>query len=121
MISETIKIDNLKVITLNINSIYSIKKRAELKQFLNENNPHILLLSETKINSSIKIYFKGYNCIRTDRENNRGGGTAILIKRNITFSQNVINLNLSFEISSIKIPLSTQNNLYIFSIYNSTY
>lgn len=79
-----LKITELKIIALNVNSIIRNKRKINLKLFIEKKNPDILLLSETKLNAQHKIQFIGYNTIRTDRPNSKqGGGTAIIIKNNI--------------------------------------
>lgn len=82
---QLLNISNFKIITLNVNSIISLKKRAELSIFLKENNPHVLLLCETKIKSIHKLKFNSYDIIRNDRTINCGGGTANLIKYFINY------------------------------------
>ena len=71
------------------NSLYSKKKRHELNSFLIEHRLHIVLLCETKLTNRIKIHFKNYVIIRSDRITNSdtpSGGTAILLRNNLKFS-----------------------------------
>ena len=111
-------ISNLKVIILNINSLISNIKRAELSVFLKTHKPHIMLLSETKIKKNHKIMFKNYNIIRNDRSNNQGGGTAILVKNTINFDILPNNLtSQALEYTAIKLNLANNKSIYIFSIY----
>lgn len=76
----------LTIIQLNVNSLISKKKRHDLELFLNTEEPHIILLNETKIKSKHLLYFRNYNFIRNDRTQNNGGGTGILIKNNISYT-----------------------------------
>lgn len=107
----------LKIIQLNTNSIRSIEKRQELEHFLRANNPHILLLNETKLNEKHKVSFRNYNFIRTDNPNNQGGGTGILIKSTIKFEiQPPLNLK-SLECTIIKVPLNNNDSIQIAAVY----
>jgi len=111
--------NNLKVLSINVNSLISNFKRLSLLEVIEEKKPDIVTLSETKLNQRHTLFFKNYNCIRNDRPNkNRGGGTAIIIKKGIKF--NVINLNNNDKIlekTIISIKLKTNKMLYIISVY----
>lgn len=109
----------LKIITLNTNSIVSLARRHYLDQFLKNNKPDIVLISETKLHPKLKVSFKNYKVIRADRLTNRGGGCAIIIKENLDFKtlkiQNLINL----EVAGISVNDTIGNRtLHIFAIYN---
>lgn len=68
--------NNLKIIALNVNSIVSVSRRLNLLKFMEQHQPDILMLSETKINRHHQITFKNYKIIRQDRPNShQGGGT----------------------------------------------
>ena len=118
---EPSSINKLKIISVNTNSIISNKKRDELLTFIKKQNPEILLLSETKLNKNHKISFKDYNIIRTDRHNaTQGGGTAIVIKKNIKYEiieSPSSKLNQILEYSIIKIANNSSNVFYIISAY----
>ena len=65
-------------------------KKVELIQYLKECNPHFVTLNETKIRSQHQMKIPNYNIIRKERENpgrGVGGGVAILIRKDIKFSQ----------------------------------
>jgi exonuclease III len=55
-------------------------RKLELEHFLSENSVDICLLNETHLESGRALSFANYVCHRTDRPN-RGGGTAILVRR----------------------------------------
>ena len=111
----------LKVIYINVNSIVSNNKRYELLQFLEKHEPDICLLGETKLNEDHKISFKNYELIRNDRKNSIfGGGTAILIKRNLNFEEvkiNANNKNKILETTAISIKNRNSNKFHIISMY----
>lgn len=67
-----------------------------------------------------KLYFKNYNVYRNDRIVGKGGGTAILTRKQIA----VEHVNLicqtkikTIETSVLQIKLQNKNNLFIISAY----
>lgn len=72
---------NLFVITWNANSV--IHKKAELGDFLHENNVDVALVQETFLRPQHKLKIANYTTHRQDRTDRQGGGTAILIKKHI--------------------------------------
>lgn len=78
-----------------------------------------MLINETKLNKRHTLFFRDYNLIRVDREDNkRGGGTAIIIKKNIKYTQIHLNTeNHIIEKAIIKIDLKHDNKLYLVSVY----
>lgn len=109
----------LKIIEVNLNSLVSLHRRHNLELFLKEHKPDILLVCETKLNSTHKVIFKNYTFIRNDRRNSMGGGTGILIKNEINF--NKLNCDIDtgkLEYTAISIKLSNTKNINIFSVYN---
>ena len=58
-----------------------------MELFVNTHKPDVLLLNETKLNNKHKLSFYDYNIIRKERIGSKqGGGTAVLIKKDIKFS-----------------------------------
>ena len=117
---------NLKIILENINSIIKHSKREIFKNFLQNNNPDIVLITETKLNSRHKIHFQNYSCIRADRiiqpnPSSCGGGTLILIKNGLLFTEINCTNYTSFECCTIKIHLQNSKFLFISSIYHTPY
>ena len=119
----TLETLSLKIISVNVNSIVSHSKRYELISFLETNNPDIALLCETKLNMRHKIQLQNYEIIRTDRPNSlKGGGTAILIKRDLKvhwcqiFDPSSMSNNI-LEYSIVKIKLNQTKNLFLVSVY----
>ena len=79
-------IENLKIASINVNSIVALNKRYDLFSFAKTHNFDILLLCEIKLNFRHKIQFTDYNFIRTDRAHNtKGGGTAIISRNSIPY------------------------------------
>ncbi|KAI4473877.1 hypothetical protein M0802_015898 [Mischocyttarus mexicanus] len=69
---------DLKIVSLNVNSLVSNYKRLALNNFLDCHNADIVMLNETKLNDKHVLYFENYNLIRDDRIRGIGGGTAII-------------------------------------------
>lgn len=86
MIMNRVIFRGLKIISLNVNSIITNSRRANLLGFLVRHKPDIVLLCETKLNKYHNLSFAEYSLYRNDRVNaTQGGGTAILVKRGIAF------------------------------------
>ena len=76
----------LKIFCLNINGL--LKHLDEIRILVDEKQPHILLLNETKTDDSIDDYdieIENYIINRRDR-NSFGGGIAIYVHKNIQFT-----------------------------------
>jgi len=116
---ETLK--KIKVIAINVNSIIKNQRRASLMNIINQQNPDIILISETKLNKSHILRFEKYNVIRNDRsDTNQGGGTAILIKKSIKYNEiatPIIKKDNILESTVIKLNINTKENLYIIAAY----
>ena len=59
---------------------------TEFVNFLEENNPTIVILSETCWKPTFTPSFKSYNIVRRDRPVRDGGGVAILLHTSLTYS-----------------------------------
>ena len=106
---------------INVNSVVSHSKRFELIEFSELHKPDIILLSETKLNKNHKLQFQNYEILRTDRPNAiTGGGTAILIKKNLQYTQIFTPSSLNNEVTEftiVRIKLKHNFNLYVVSLY----
>ena len=72
---------------LNVGSLMS--HLDEVKLWLDEQEPHMFGLNETRLDNSVtdeNIYIEGYSVLRKDR-NRFGGGYTIYIDNNITFKR----------------------------------
>mgnify|MGYP003391409124 FL=1 len=56
-------------------------KKDELFHFLEHHNIDVCLLCETWLNNNTSIKNQNFYCYRSDRQQGRGGGVAILIKK----------------------------------------
>ena len=108
----------LKIISANVNSVQSNERRHNVVQWIQKEDPDLVLLNETKLKPSHKPKFKNYNMIRNDRISSNGGGVALLIKKRIKYEQITLNTRLEIlEIVVAKIRLQSGNNLFIITAY----
>lgn len=105
---------DLSVISINVNSIVSSKRKLSLGEFIHENPAHIYLLQEIKLGEGHVFHIHGFNIFR---QNNSVGnrGTAILIKKNIPL-RNTRTQNKNIEFTSVEAKI--QNNwIKVYSFY----
>lgn len=77
-----VKIPSLKITAINVSSIIENIRRLNLKNLLENNDPVILLLSKTKLNSSHKIQFTDTQSSEmTDRMQNKAVEKPSLLKK----------------------------------------
>lgn len=115
----TSKSKTICIITCNVNSLVNKSRRIQFQLFLNKHSPDICLISETKLNSKHKLNFDKYVMIRSDRNENTGGGTAILINQKYKYDTINIPLNINpTEITMIKVHLTNNKFLYCGAIYH---
>lgn len=109
--------EDLKIIAWNVNSIRSKAKQEEVRYLLSEQKPHLLLLSETKLNDGNFVHFPQYKIYRNDRLSDGGGGTAILIREPI--KHEVVNTPLlkASEATCVKLSLSNSKSIIVNSFY----
>ncbi|XP_017892292.1 uncharacterized protein LOC108632312 [Ceratina calcarata] len=121
MNSSATKINTLKIAAINANSICSNSRRFDLYNFANNFNHDIIFISETKLSARHKISFKNYNFVRSDRPNAvLGGGTAILLKKDIPFElikQPSSKQNKILEYTIVKITTQSNEHLFLISAY----
>ena len=110
----------LKIPSNNVNFFVSLSKCYDLHQFVKVNNLDITMICETKLNRLYKLQFSDYDIVRVDRNlSEKGGGTAILIKSNIPYTQIYhpsSRNNSVIEYSMIQIKL-TNKNLFLVTVY----
>jgi len=94
-------------------------KLNELYTFSKQNNIHVILLQETRINRITPLKLPNYFTYRQDRppkpRTSPSGGTAILVRKNIIHSQE--HLQTAMDSTSIIIQLGN-DNVRISSLYN---
>lgn len=111
-----------KILCLNVRSLYS--NRSQLEADFIDTNIYALCLIETWLTPMLQTHvidIDGFQLIRRDRQiNKRGGGIAIYLRKDLTWSYLAHNLNQSnqdIEIFSIILERKYQPNLCISVIY----
>ncbi len=95
--------NNLKVVTVNLNSLISDKKRARFATMVDSVNPDIILGTETKLDSDFntaELSLPNYRVFRKDR-NKKGGGVLIAVRDNLTSCE--LDIQTSCELLWVKI------------------
>jgi hypothetical protein len=94
---------NIIITTWNANGLTN--KKQSLQIFLENYEPHILVITETKLINSDKITLKNYTITRKDRNNNkntRGAGVLIAVRKGIPYTSMKIT-NTSLETAAIQL------------------
>ena len=87
---------------------------------LKENNVDIAIITETwftQIHADETFTLNGYNLIRKDRINRKGGGVALYIKQLFTYDQIFIEEYREFEVIWIRMKINREN-IYVAAIYH---
>jgi ribonuclease HI len=101
---------------LQWNSRSILPKKSLLLDFIRNNNIHVVALCETWLRNSDNFYIPGFDVIRRDRLDERGGGVLLACRRDIGFKE-ILNTQISScELIAAKIE-SGRNNLTIVSAY----
>lgn len=101
----------LKISFWNANGLQA--KINEYRLYLSSERIDIAIINETKLKPAVNIKINGYVIHRKDRLHNRGGGVAILVKKNIPHS--LIPSKL-IEIENVSIKL--MDDTIITGVYN---
>lgn len=105
----------LRLIAFNANGLK--RQIFEFQYLLVQNNIDIALISESHLQSTDRLSIRNYEIIRTDRPYGRGGGTAVIIKSNITYTPVQIHGLTSAEITAIKILLHNNEEVMVAAMY----
>ena len=73
-------------------------KKATLRAILQDNKPHLFLLTETQLRSDTTEKFDGYDCHSRIREKKIGGGVAILVRRDFSLNTAIHKSDRGIEI-----------------------
>ena len=104
----------LKLMYTNIDGVLS--SRLELEDYLKEEKPEIVCLTETKLNDETNINFaKNYNIWRRDRRGKGGGGTMVMIKKELMVDQ-VLYGEGKAELISVKLKIN-EKELTVIVVY----
>ena len=111
------KKSSLLLVQWNCN--YVLNKIPLLKDYLERLKPDVMLLNEIKLEkgtANFHLDFPGYICISKER-NSRGGGVAVLVRRELDFVEDRSFDSLGMEIVAIKLKLSNRS-ISIIGLYN---
>ena len=112
----------LKVLSINCDSLQSFHKRSELKAIIAKNEPHLVLCQETKLgdqhlHSELFPDGSGWSCVRKDRKTG-AGGVMILIREGIDFNEDALKtFETDCEIVWIQLKLPGTKLLNVASVY----
>lgn len=108
--------NSLKIIYWNAQGVSS--KKNEMRAFIQERKPDILLLGETFLKPSHSLNEQNYITYRSDRSTREGGGTAALIRKDLKHTQ-IDKPNLQeIEISGVQVQ-TRRGPINIYSAYLS--
>ncbi|GFU29041.1 RNA-directed DNA polymerase from mobile element jockey [Nephila pilipes] len=106
----------IKTLSWNCNSISN--KLLEFKNFLQEIEPDIIALQETRLKPALKLNITNYTTHRTDRSTYAGRGTAVLVRNSIP--QHAAPLQTTIiEGMAITLERSNKASITIASVYKS--
>lgn len=90
-----IETGKLKIIYLNIRSIKNKMQELQLTLKAMKEKPHIIIVGETWLKTEDEIFYQidEYEAIFNSRKENKGGGIAMYINKNIKF-ENILNTEL---------------------------
>jgi hypothetical protein len=92
-------------------------KKCEFINYLEANNIPIALISETHLQPSTKFKCPNYITYRSDRLNQRGGGTAILIRQDFKHSEILLPRLQHMEATAIQLNINKESIGFL-SSYN---
>ena len=106
-----------KLICLQWNARGLTKSRLEeLRTLLNSHDPDIVFLSEPHWKKFFQVKFRNYSTLKKDRNNRRGGGEALLIKKSLQFSASSTFASRTLEVIGAIIH-STSGPVNCLSVY----
>ena len=105
----------LKILQWNAAYLYK-DKLNEFRKDLSNLNPSIVLLSETNWKDEYKVKFAAYNVFCLNRQAQRGGGVAILVKKTISASTLSLPDSPNLEVIGVSLKLNRQS-LDVVSVY----
>ncbi|KAL7403374.1 hypothetical protein ABVT39_028188 [Epinephelus coioides] len=82
---------------------------------------HVASVNETFLSPHIDFSLPGYDIIRSDRPQGKGGGVALLIKRPVVYHETTISLNpeqaQNNEFVTARVKLSPNSSMLLMSVY----
>ena len=93
----------------NINGVRS--KQVGLQTFLQELNPKVIALQETKMEKNVPMKIKHFKNIYRNYRTNRGGGVCIAVHDSIPSYEIKIDTNLEIVVCRIVFKNNSLNNM----------
>ena len=118
--SKKNNLTKLKVLSLNCNSIRSQHKKGLFKTLIDSEKPHIILGSESKLDSSIsngEVFPCEYKIFRKDRISDNPGGGVFIAIHNTILATHQPKLDSNSEAIWVKLEFVKQKPLYLASVY----
>lgn len=111
---------SLKLLHWNSQGISTLSAIAQLELVLEKEKIDVALLNETFLNPTKKVFITNFKVYRNDRDQNRGGGVAIFVRRNIR--HNLLPLYKTSLIENLSIEVFVNNRpIVITSAYSPKY
>ena len=107
--------DTLRIQEWNANGI--LKERLEFAEFTKSNSIDIALIAETKLSTHTTWRMPNYSIYRTDGPTAVQGGTAIVIKNNISHTHTITNGLTNVQLTTVEIHTSTRS-IIMGALYN---
>ncbi|GJQ86966.1 hypothetical protein Trydic_g20271, partial [Trypoxylus dichotomus] len=82
-------------------------KKTELEEFVQRHQLDAVLIGETHLRAGNRLTLPNFRVYRTDRENARGGGTAILVKSTIEHHADLALDLTNIEATAVTVNLAT--------------
>ncbi|GJQ88801.1 hypothetical protein Trydic_g13294 [Trypoxylus dichotomus] len=82
-------------------------KKTELEQFVQRYQLDVVLIGETHLRASNRLTLPNFRVYRADREDARGGGTAILVKSTIEHHADLALELINIEATAVTVNLAT--------------
>jgi len=113
--------NNMKLLVWNCHSLYN--KLSHFKIHIYVNKPHVICLTETWLKPDRLPNFVGYSCHHKLRDQQGGGGTAILIRNDVCTSNKEIKLYKNGYLEIVAITIYNKNNepIDIINAYNANF
>jgi hypothetical protein len=113
-IMQRIKKNTIKIAYWNANAISN--KKQELEYFIQKYKIDAVLVQETHLKPHRKLNLPNHQIYRNDRENQKGGGTAIIINRLIKHHLLPTPTTKALEVTGLSVE-TDRGELHLYSLY----
>ena len=72
---------SLKILHLNTQSLIPDTKKIQIDSLIAKHKPCIISFNETFLKPNLNLEIEGFNIVRSDRTNQRGGGALLGIQK----------------------------------------